>query len=203
MKTTDSGHGGSSVGSHSPPNPDTTPIGVGQRQAFLPPNAGPPPRHLLPAKLKPSPPVKLHPPGFVILDLKGKCQLTSLKTTSLKFNPNVHTCACSQNWALFGSHLNWILAGGYSSIVKLMFTEHHWPLAMRLPHVKKEGRTSNFAASWKGHRIYGKLSLSSSVTSASLVSWHTHTWIWIGQVALARCVWLIFLTRKAKEDSFN
>lgn len=55
MKTTDSGQvsGGSSIGSHSPP-------GVG-----LVPPMKPPPRHLLPTKLKPSPGVKMHPTGIV------------------------------------------------------------------------------------------------------------------------------------------
>ena len=76
---TDSGQasGGStnsSVGSHSPPN-ESAATGLS-----LPPprppscNRGPPPRHLLPATLKPSPAVKMHPPG-VILSLKGKGQL--------------------------------------------------------------------------------------------------------------------------------
>ena len=117
LKTTDSGHGGSSVGSHSPSHPTSlenggqnpggqfptdpnlgskrghtegssgirrTPIrfnpeGRGLRSPVqMPPNSGPPPRHLLPAKLRPSPGVKLHPPG-VILDFKGKtfcwCQI--------------------------------------------------------------------------------------------------------------------------------
>lgn len=55
IKTTDSGQvsGGSSIGSHSPP-------GVG-----LVPPMKPPPRHLLPTKLKPSPGVKMHPTGIV------------------------------------------------------------------------------------------------------------------------------------------
>ena len=42
-----------------------------KQQVAMLPNSGPPPRHLLPAKLKPSPAVKMHPPG-VILDFKGK-----------------------------------------------------------------------------------------------------------------------------------
>ena len=91
LKTTDSGHGGSSVGSHSPPNPlpevnkgawqingsSHSPEinnSSGRQQINLLPNSGPPPRHLLPAKLKPSPAVKLHPPGF-ILDFKGKAAI--------------------------------------------------------------------------------------------------------------------------------
>ena len=91
MKTTDSGQvsGGSSIGSHSPTSADqgghslmpsdarampekpelTMPPPISARQTLLPPNTGPPPRHLLPAKLKPSPGVKMHP---VILDFKGK-----------------------------------------------------------------------------------------------------------------------------------
>lgn len=69
LKTTDSGHGGSSVGSHSPPNPINSEAFM--RPSIAAPNCGPPPRHLLPAKLKPSPGVKMHPPA-VILDFKGK-----------------------------------------------------------------------------------------------------------------------------------
>ena len=95
LKTTDSGQvsGGSSIGSHSPTSAEgghsehvssenTTipqrrgycaerhmPPPVSHRQNLMPPNTGPPPRHLLPAKLKPSPGVKMHP---VILDFKGK-----------------------------------------------------------------------------------------------------------------------------------
>ena len=68
-KTTDSGHGGSSIGSHSPPNPLET-LNLRPQVQNLP-NSGPPPRHLLPPRLKPSPLVKMHPPG-VILDFKGK-----------------------------------------------------------------------------------------------------------------------------------
>ena len=74
IKTTDSGHGGSSVGSHSPSNP--LPEISGRQQVTLLPNSGPPPRHLLPAKLKPSPAVKMHPPG-VIFDFKGKAAFDS------------------------------------------------------------------------------------------------------------------------------
>ena len=106
----DSGHGGSSVGSHSPSNPLPEAISKGvwqtngsvghatnpeitnspnhqtkvrelvnnnsgrKQQVTMLPNSGPPPRHLLPAKLKPSPAVKMHPPG-VILDFKGKAAL--------------------------------------------------------------------------------------------------------------------------------
>ena len=73
IKTTDSGHGGSSVGSHSPSNPLPE---IGRQQVTLLPNSGPPPRHLLPAKLKPSPAVKMHPPG-VIFDFKGKAAFDS------------------------------------------------------------------------------------------------------------------------------
>ena len=109
----DSGHGGSSVGSHSPSNPLPEAISKGvwqpnglighphndaeitkspnhqtkfrelvnnssgrKQQVAMLPNSGPPPRHLLPAKLKPSPAVKMHPPG-VILDFKGKAALFS------------------------------------------------------------------------------------------------------------------------------
>ena len=71
LKTTDSGHGGSSVGSHSPSNPVSEISNTGRQQVTLLPNSGPPPRHLLPAKLRPSPAVKMHPPG-VIFDFKGK-----------------------------------------------------------------------------------------------------------------------------------
>lgn len=78
LKTTDSGHGGSSVGSHSPTNPTINSDNImrsrseSQRSVQMPPpNSGPPPRHLLPAKLKPSPGVKMHPPAL-ILDFKGK-----------------------------------------------------------------------------------------------------------------------------------
>ena len=97
LKTTDSGQvsGGSSIGSHSPSaeqggveqnllpptrrgarTPPTPAASAAAHQkpqrhpaSLMPPNTGPPPRHLLPAKLKPSPGVKMHP---VILDFKGK-----------------------------------------------------------------------------------------------------------------------------------
>ena len=98
LKTTDSGQvsGGSSIGSHSPTSAEqggveqnllpptrrgarTPPMPAASAAAhqkpqrhpasLMPPNTGPPPRHLLPAKLKPSPGVKMHP---VILDFKGK-----------------------------------------------------------------------------------------------------------------------------------
>ena len=99
LKTTDSGQvsGGSSIGSHSPTSaeqggvseqnllpptrrgartPPTPAASAAAHQkpqrhpaSLMPPNTGPPPRHLLPAKLKPSPGVKMHP---VILDFKGK-----------------------------------------------------------------------------------------------------------------------------------
>ena len=91
--------GGSSIGSHSPTSaeqvggvveqnllpptrqrgartPPTLAASVTAHQkpqrhpaSLMPPNTGPPPRHLLPAKLRPSPGVKMHP---VILDFKGK-----------------------------------------------------------------------------------------------------------------------------------
>ena len=103
LKTTDSGQvsGGSSIGSHSPTSAEqggvseqnllpptmrgsrtpptlaasTTALQKPQRHpaSLMPPNTGPPPRHLLPAKLKPSPGVKMHP---VILDFKGKGYFT-------------------------------------------------------------------------------------------------------------------------------
>lgn len=70
LKTTDSGRasGGSSIGSHSPPHPDNS----NGQIVDHPPNSGPPPRHLLPAKLKPSPPVKMHPAGVILNVFKGK-----------------------------------------------------------------------------------------------------------------------------------
>ena len=103
LKTTDSGQvsGGSSIGSHSPsaeqggveqnllpptrragartpPTPVPSTLVAHQKPqrhpaSLMPPNTGPPPRHLLPAKLKPSPGVKMHP---VILDFKGKGYFT-------------------------------------------------------------------------------------------------------------------------------
>ena len=63
MKTTDSGQvsGGSSIGSHSPPNMEGG-------SSLLPP-----PRHLLPPTLRPSPGVKMHPLTSVVpAQFKGK-----------------------------------------------------------------------------------------------------------------------------------
>ncbi len=78
---TDSGQasGGStnsSLGSHSPPHGEEVNTPQPRPRTSRPPilstaNRGPPPRHLLPATLRPSPPVKMHPPG-VVLNLKGK-----------------------------------------------------------------------------------------------------------------------------------
>ena len=79
IKTTDSGQvsGGSSIGSHSPP-------GVG-----LVPPMKPPPRHLLPTKLKPSPGVKMHPTG-IVPHFRGKHTLPppKLEQTLLFFTAN-------------------------------------------------------------------------------------------------------------------
>ena len=76
MKTTDSGQvsGGSSIGSHSPP---------GNVGALIPPNMKPPPRHLLPTKLKPSPGVKMHPTG-IVPHFRGKTQPTTTQVSLLQ-----------------------------------------------------------------------------------------------------------------------
>ena len=72
MKTTDSGQvsGGSSIGSHSPPNMEANTVLM------------PPPRYILPSKLKPSPGVKMHP-SMVPSHFKGK-----LKASMFFFTAN-------------------------------------------------------------------------------------------------------------------
>ena len=62
---TEKSSSGNSSGSGSPPPPEAPPPAVAVRRREAPPvavaNKGPPPRHLLPARLRPSPARKMHP----------------------------------------------------------------------------------------------------------------------------------------------
>ena len=81
---TEKSSSGNSSGSGSPPPPEAPPPAVAVRRREAPPvavaNKGPPPRHLLPARLRPSPARKMHPHVVIPHLVVGEGSVLSLTT---------------------------------------------------------------------------------------------------------------------------